>query len=542
MADAAETHISQAGQAQYEEGAIAEVAPALQQRRLLTDVHHLMNGMDDSGVVEPTVLADVRTNLETAVCEIAMPYAVTNTVHRVEYQEDEESRRKRRVITWLGKSAVENAANGRLYHFSDAANARVDIEEAEAQDAEQTLMPGRAKVFVSPKMSAADAPRSVAVAEHLADDDSIRVSWVVKNADGEVVGRRLQSLLVSDISLADWYAWLKDPNNLFGRAFEFEHEDSALPVMQLFSELELPEEQLPEGPVTIVAAVLPYIKDTEAREKVSRQLDRFRRDQELYKQQAAETTDEWLEFDQELARSLKAERATFDIRRFIISLQHQWAPEALEIIKRHEAGNTHYEMTEELAAVLEKAKQNLLGSQAAVATGNEKVLEQVDRATAENLQSQVRFMQQLRASGVPPADLRMLQVQLNRSFASANFTVGGGCPGENANNFNNNPKEVDPITGEPLERPDDPEDKSKWKWKKGVCRVESCPTRPGETKIGPCNVCEKCQEKFDAGEDPTEAPEAKAETPEVADLSHFLGGSLLKESWLLPKTAELVEV
>jgi hypothetical protein len=44
-----------------------------------------------------------------------------------------------------------------------------------------------------------------------------------------------------------------------------------------------------------------------------------------------------------------------------------------------------------------------------------------------------------------------------------------------------------------------------WKWKKGVCVVKTCETRPGETKVGPCSVCEKCQAKFDDGDDPTKS-------------------------------------
>lgn len=47
------------------------------------------------------------------------------------------------------------------------------------------------------------------------------------------------------------------------------------------------------------------------------------------------------------------------------------------------------------------------------------------------------------------------------------------------------------------------ESKSGWKWKKGVCRVESCSSRPGETEVGPCEVCHSCQHKFDQGKDPT---------------------------------------
>ncbi len=41
------------------------------------------------------------------------------------------------------------------------------------------------------------------------------------------------------------------------------------------------------------------------------------------------------------------------------------------------------------------------------------------------------------------------------------------------------------------------------KWKKGICRVEACPTRPGKTEVGPCSVCKQCQAVFDHGDDPT---------------------------------------
>lgn len=47
------------------------------------------------------------------------------------------------------------------------------------------------------------------------------------------------------------------------------------------------------------------------------------------------------------------------------------------------------------------------------------------------------------------------------------------------------------------------EDKEDWVWKEGVCQVQSCSTRPGKTKVGPCSVCEKCQAEFDKGKDPT---------------------------------------
>ncbi len=45
--------------------------------------------------------------------------------------------------------------------------------------------------------------------------------------------------------------------------------------------------------------------------------------------------------------------------------------------------------------------------------------------------------------------------------------------------------------------------KEEFKWKKGICRVEACPTRPGKTEVGPCSVCKQCQNAFDHGDDPT---------------------------------------
>lgn len=47
------------------------------------------------------------------------------------------------------------------------------------------------------------------------------------------------------------------------------------------------------------------------------------------------------------------------------------------------------------------------------------------------------------------------------------------------------------------------EGKENWKWKKGVCQVSACPTRPGKTEVGPCSVCRTCQSMFDKGRDPT---------------------------------------
>jgi hypothetical protein len=45
--------------------------------------------------------------------------------------------------------------------------------------------------------------------------------------------------------------------------------------------------------------------------------------------------------------------------------------------------------------------------------------------------------------------------------------------------------------------------KENWDWsKKAVCAVKACPTRPDKVKVGPCNVCRKCQKIFDKGQKP----------------------------------------
>jgi hypothetical protein len=44
--------------------------------------------------------------------------------------------------------------------------------------------------------------------------------------------------------------------------------------------------------------------------------------------------------------------------------------------------------------------------------------------------------------------------------------------------------------------------KNLWQWKPGKCRVDNCPSHPGQTEVGPCDVCHHCQALFDAGKNP----------------------------------------
>lgn len=82
------------------------------------------------------------------------------------------------------------------------------------------------------------------------------------------------------------------------------------------------------------------------------------------------------------------------------------------------------------------------------------------------------------------------------------------------------------------------ESRNNWKWKIGVCRVNTCPTRPSKTEVGPCDVCRKCQAKFDNGQDPTNTilpPADKKERP--AKLFEFIKKSLPTSNEQLVKVA-----
>lgn len=482
----------------------ASVETNIRELRLLTEVEHLRNAMLPDGSIPEVVLQDVGTNLRTAVYEIAMPLAVSVTAHRVEYLEAEEGE-KQRVITWLGRNAIENALGGKRFHRSLAAHKRVDIEVAEAQKAQEDLRPGVAQVFISPKMSRHDATAEVAKAEHLHDDDSLRVSYAVTNSRGEVVSRRLESLLVRDVPLEAWVNMLSDPNNIFGKSLDIDNKDSALSVMALFDQLELPEEAIPEGPVSLVEAVLPYVSDLDAQNSVAKQLEGFRGDQAKYKEQAEKTAQDWLEFEIELAKSLNNRAATYDITRFIVGLQHNWSEDNLKIINSHHFDDQGFRMTKQLAGVLEDAKRQVLNGLAGLLTGNEKMTKQIVANDLKDIQATQQYLDVLRYANIPYEEINKLQMEVERKVAKQNIGVSGGCPGSSTNNFVG----TEGNDSGQSESPESGPDKRDWKWKSGKCQVKTC-LSPNPTKVGPCSVCERCQAKFDAGEDPTKPSIAAA--------------------------------
>lgn len=483
-----------------------ELDPTLIETRLLTEVDNLVRHLDWRGNVSAEVERDTKQNMAASLCEAAMPDAVSITHHKVEYHGKEG--RRERVITWLGKTAVECAESGRRFHFSQAAHDRVTVEIAEAIDVQETLTAGVAKVFISPKMSRADAPEQVAKDENLHDDDSLRVSYAVTNDAGEVIARTMMSLLVRDIPLKAWVSMLKDPNNIFGKPFSIENEDSALSVMKLFAKLDLPEDKLPEGPVTLVAAVLPYIKDSEAYVSAQEQLLGFRKSQELYKEQAQQKAEEWFRFDLELARSLKLGKATYPIYQQIVIRQEEWDKESLGIINQHSIGNAQYRMTRELATVLERSIRLDVERRAAVRAKNERALKEVSLETRQQIADADKYLTTLRSAGVAPAEIYTAQANLARLVARQNIRTGGGCAGTTRSVFGSKPGELSGdsegiLDQDATETSDSSNEKSNWKWKKGVCQVKACPSRPGQTEVGPCSVCRHCQAEFDAGRDPT---------------------------------------
>jgi hypothetical protein len=464
----------------------------LKQNRLLTEVDHLLAQRIGPGQYGNT--NDVSQNLETSMQEQAMPYAVTETEHDIET----DTSSKERIVRWLGRTAVQVAASGYEFHKHQSAHDRVAVEIDEAYRASTHLDDRMTRVFVSPRMSRKDATLEEARSEHLGDDDAIRVSWVKTLEDGSQK-RVLKSLLVRDIPLSAWVAMFGDSQNIFGKTITVDDPGSALSIMKLHDQLDLETNKLPNGPVSIIEAVIPYINDIPTRRKVIEQSKKYYGDQAQMKHEAQSKAVEWLAFEKELVESLVQETTTSKIKSFVYSLQHNWSSDDVAVLKRHELPNDGYRMTRELAALLESAQQKLLAGRAALTTNTEHVLRKLggDSSELQRLQDTERVVSQTWNDGM---NHNQLLATHNRDLASKNVDGGGGgCAGSSSTEFGetkdpNNPFEQDIGSNS--------ESKSNWKWKKGICRVKNCSTRPGQTEVGPCDVCHECQDKYDDGKDP----------------------------------------
>jgi hypothetical protein len=525
-------------------GAAADIETAmnnaeLKNMRLLTEVSHLRKGRRADGSFPAELLEGVFENLVTKVQEDAMSHAVSRSYQPAAETQAENSERRRTFI-WkgLGRTAIEVAESGYRFHTSDAAFQRVGIEVREAQRSSTELRPGVLQTFVSPKMSNTDAPQDIAKMEHLAEEDAVRVCQAATDDLGRVIGRRMQSLLVRDISLDAWVALFKDPNNIFGKAFAIQNETSALGVMELFNQLDLPEAALPEGPVTLVAAVIPYITDAKSRASVEAQVAKFRQDQDSLRAEAEATAREWLQFEQSLATGLETNVMPAEVKRLVMLFQSDWAPETLQLLKAHEQGSG-YRMSIALAAHLEQAWQKAYLGEVAAAVGDERALKDVDTATASRLQQNALMIRQMQRSGASYVDIEAQRAMQLRDVVRANVRAGGGCSGENEFLFGRNGDAesgekgigADTNNGDGMFNTFKRSNEGIGEVHNAVCRTDGCPSRPTKTRVGGCDVCLKyCQPLYDRGKNPESvygtviqpAPRSPKDTGEKQYIGTFL--------------------
>lgn len=482
-----------ADNAQPRPARVPEAAVLHESERALTEVDNLNRYRRPDGNHSPWVLAETCKNLIPYVKEGGMPSAISDTYQEfVANHEDEDGRRH--TFVWLGRTALQVARSGYAYHKHSAARARVGVEIEEARDDEQNLRPGSVKVRVSPHMSPADAPTEVAEAEHLHSHDALRISWLDVDDHGRIKGKHLQSLLVNDVPLEAWVAMLADPANIFGKSIVVENPESALSVMQVFRELELPHEALPEGLVTLLEAAAPYVQDESAHASLQKQIAEFREDQAGKHEKAANIARRWLEFEIALADSLHLQQATPDVEKFVNQLSKQWSDGDLQLIAAHRQPDGSLAMSRLLAARLEEAKRHFLLVSASVVTNNEQVIKQLDAPTAQRIRDNELQLQQLQATGAHNQAARLEAQNQQLIAAYADLIIEGGCPGRSRGGFR----------GGDLAKEGGENDRADWDISKGTCVVPSCPTRPGKVNVGPCGVCmDRCQRIYDRGGDPT---------------------------------------
>lgn len=410
-----------------------------QHENSLTEVDHLNRFRHPDGRQNQFAMNGVYKNLVPATKEAGIIHAVSTTYQ--EYYDGD--------YWWLDQTPEDVAASGYSFHQAPAALERVDVEMDEARDT-KNLLPGRIKVLISPRMSPKGASYAVAKQEHLADDDMIRIHMVDMGEDGEPRGKYMQSLLVRHIPLSAWVRMLRDPHNIFGKAIAIEDEDSALSVMKVHRELELPEAALPEGVVSLVEAVLPYV-DAVTRPKIEHQLLLFRGDQDSLHAKAENIASRWLGFEVALSDSLYEGYATDEIQSFIRGLAFEWNDEVATEIMQNTDHFGRVRMTRSLAAKLEISRQNTLWVSAGVITNNERILAQLTPDIAQAIYVNEMFLQTMMADGASSQDIQHVESQNNKVIAGQNVTAGGGCPGSGKGLFGSSSNSTKP-TGETADK------------------------------------------------------------------------------------------
>lgn len=106
------------------------------------------------------------------------------------------------------------------------------------------------------------------------------------------------------------------------------------------------------------------------------------------------------------------------------------------------------------------------------------------------------------ARSEPAGTTKLVELEIQKAYQLLSargeilFGCGGEIKGEEAL-FNASSEEVfDAIFGERNQS------QETLVWRKGVCRIDNCPTRPGKTEVAQCQICRGCQKMFDSGKDP----------------------------------------
>jgi len=446
--------------------------------RLLSEVDHLNRLRSYDGSFNDRDLEEIHENLITAVKEAAVPFAVSTT-HQ-EYRDGS--------FYWLDQSPEDVAFSGYKFHEHQSAYERVDVEVEEAINVNLNLKPGIFKVFISPRMSDIDAPYEIAKQEHLANDDQIRIHSLNIGDDGNVIGKFMQSMLIKDIPLSAWVSLLQDKNNIFGKSIAVTDDGSALSVMKTHAELEIPEAQLANGVLDIARSTLDYMDDAD-RLKVEQQLDLFSADQSKIHEKSELIAARWLGFEIELANSLEHGYATLEITEFIASLSGSWNEYIENLIQDRTDKDGNLAIDRLLALELEKAKRNTLWVSAAVSVGNQDIIDQIGYKNSKLIaDNEVKINTMTYAGDLDYITLNHMSNMNNNLIARQNISIGSGCGGAVKGAFLIN--SIDNYQMNATQQKD-------WIWTMGKCIVGSCSSKGSIVKVGPCNVCESCQNKFD---------------------------------------------
>ena len=391
------------------------------EERCLIVVDRLLKNRRPDGTYSDSTLERGHTDLLTSTNEMAIPHAIS-TIYMDKAGEG-------RYVT-DSETSIDIAESGFKYHHNPAARERVFVEIEEAKHNAATLKPGFLRPFISPRMSEADAPIEVARREHLGDDDALRVTGLLTDAEGNVTQMYMEAILVRDVPLEAWVAMLRDPNNIFGKSIQVEDEKSALSVMKVFAELELPIDKMPEGVKGLVNAVIPYINSHEERRSVEAQYEMLHTDQQEIHKKASMIADRWLAFEIELAESMANEKATPYIQDFIAEFNDVWGDETQALLSKQRLADGSVYMTRELAVKIEQVRTKTLWIKAAVANNNQAVIEQMDQQVVAQIVQEEAKIVAMHEQGFSMHQILVADAANNQTVAMQDVKGGGGCTGD----------------------------------------------------------------------------------------------------------------